>query len=208
MLQLPSGKRFMSLAQLRSSGGGKGNGVRGALQTRIAEFLSDRARTCNSHLLTLISQRVATDPFDKVKKMIKDLIVKLMEEGTAETERKGWCDTELATNKLTRDAKSEEVSKLTAEVESLNAEITQLAQDASDISSEIKELDAAMAAAVTDRTASKEKNELTIADAKEAQVTLEKAVAVVKEYYAKSAEATALLQKQQHLISKSNADRR
>ena len=34
---------------------------------------------------------VATDsPFDKVKKMIKDLIVKLMEEATEETEHKGW----------------------------------------------------------------------------------------------------------------------
>jgi len=152
---------------------------------------------------------VATDPFDKVKKMIKDLIGKLMDEGTAETERKGWCDTELATNKQTRDAKSEEVSKLTADVDNLHAEIAQLAQDASDISAEIKELDAAMAAAVAERTSSKEKNGVTIAEAKEAQVVLQKAVAVVKEYYAKSAEATALVQeRQRHLVSKSNLDHR
>merc|ERR1719238_2453584 len=45
--------------------------------------------------LSMISQRVAEDPFTKVKKMIKDLIVKLMEEATAETEHKGWCDTEV-----------------------------------------------------------------------------------------------------------------
>jgi len=48
-------------------------------------------------LLSLVSQRVAADPFTKVKKMIKDLISKLMEESTSETEHKGWCDTELTT---------------------------------------------------------------------------------------------------------------
>ena len=54
-----------------------------------------------------------------------------MEEGTSETEHKGWCDTELATNKVTRDAKSEEVSKLKADIENLNAEIAQVTQDLS-----------------------------------------------------------------------------
>ena len=48
----------------------------GFAQERIAAFLAGRASTCNSKLLSMISQRVASDPFDKVKKMIKDLIVR------------------------------------------------------------------------------------------------------------------------------------
>ena len=36
----------------------------------------------------------------------QDLIYKLMEEATAETEHKGWCDTELATNKQTRERRN------------------------------------------------------------------------------------------------------
>ena len=32
----------------------------------------------------------------------QDLIVRLMEEANQETEHKGWCDTELATNKVGR----------------------------------------------------------------------------------------------------------
>ncbi len=55
-----------------------------------------------------------SDPVTKVKKMIKDLIVKLMEEAHEEAEQKGWCDTEMSTNEQTRTEKSEKVSMLKA----------------------------------------------------------------------------------------------
>merc|ERR1719327_435510 len=128
----------------------------------------------------MIAQRVEEDPFKKVKKMIKDLVYKLMEEAREEAEHKGWCDTELTTNQQTREKKTEEVAQLTQEVEDLTAAIA--------------ELDAAMAKATADREASKEKNTETITDAKEAQAAVEAAMSVLKEFYAKAAEATALNQ--------------
>merc|ERR1719230_2131452 len=117
----------------------------------------------------MVAQRTEEDPFKKVKKMIKDLVYKLMEEATEEAEHKGWCDTELVTNKQTRDAKAEDVNTLTQEIEDLTAEIAALVQDIEELTAEIAELDASMARATADRRASKEKNEATIADAKEAQ---------------------------------------
>merc|ERR1719336_3413908 len=45
-----------------------------------------------------------------------------------------------------------------------------------------------------ERTASKEKNEQAIADAKAAQIAVEQATAVLKDFYAKSAQATSLPQ--------------
>merc|ERR1719261_2067336 len=66
-----------------------------------------RAKETKSKLLLMIATKAAAGgPFDKVKKMIKDLIVKLMEEATEESEHKGWCDTELGTNKQTRGDKA------------------------------------------------------------------------------------------------------
>merc|ERR1719386_552256 len=101
--------------------------------------------------------------------MIKDLIVKLMEEATSETEHKGWCDTELGTNKIMREERTADVNELTAQIEDLTAEIAQLTQDIADLAAAVKELDAAMAKATEDRLASKAKNEQTIKEAKEAQ---------------------------------------
>merc|ERR1719517_398108 len=164
------------------------------VQKRMAEFLAERAQSTGSRLLSQVSAQVAADPFVKVKKLIKDLIVQLMEEATAETEHKGWCDTELTTNKQTRDKKTAEVEQLQTEIEDLTTAIAKLTEELATLAQEIKELQAAMAAATEERLASKAKNEQTIQEAKEAQAAVQHAMEVVKAYYAKSAEATALVQ--------------
>jgi len=187
LLQRPSGS---ALAQLRSS-------QQNPWQARAVAFIADGAQSSGSRLLSEVAGRIASDPFEKVKKIIKDLVIKLVEEATAETEHKGWCDAELVANKKTREARSQDVSELSAEIEELTAEIAQLTQDLADLAAGIKELDEAMAVATTDREESKATNEQTIKEAKEAQAAVEEAVAVVKDFYAKSAEATALMQENQ-----------
>jgi hypothetical protein len=164
------------------------------LQLKIAAFLTERARTTGSRVLSEVSEQVTANPFKKVKKLIKDLIVQLMEEATAEVEHKGWCDTELTTNKQTRDAKTADVASLTSEIEDLTATIAELTQRLADLAVEIKELEDAMAKATEDRTASKATNEQTIKEAKLAQTAVSNAMALVKDFYEKSAQATALAQ--------------
>jgi len=185
LLQIRSAKP--ALAQLRSTS-------ISPLQTKLADFLAERAKESNSALLAQVAQRAAADPFGKVKKMIKDLISKLVQEATEEAEHKGWCDTELTTNQQTRDKKTEEVSTLTSEIEDLTATIAQLTQDIADLTQALKELADDMASETAERSANKAKNEQTISDAKAAQQAVEDAMAVLKDFYAKAAEATAFTQ--------------
>merc|ERR1711865_931622 len=126
-------------------------------QARVAQYLQYQARQLNSRVLSALAVRVADDPFKKVKKMIKDLIVRLMEEANEEAEHKGWCDTELSTNEQTRKEKTEAVETLHAEIDQLEASIAKLTeakkQDESqaltvkreDLEGTQKELDAALA---------------------------------------------------------------
>jgi cell division septum initiation protein DivIVA len=158
--------------------------------------LEARAGTLGSRVLSALALRVAADPFGKVKKMIKDLIVRLMEEAAEETEHKGWCDTELSTNEITRRQKTEAVETLTAEIDQLNASITKLTEDIAALSKAVAELDAAMAEATSIRTKEKEENAATVEDSKDAQTAVAQALTVLKEFYAKAAEATALVQQQ------------
>merc|ERR1719253_1756134 len=119
--------------------------------------------------------------------MIKTLIVKLMEEANEEAEHKGWCDTEMSTNKQTREDKADQVDTLTAQSEELTAQITEL-------SNAVAALDQAMAEATALRTEEKAKNAQTVKDAQAAQVAVAQALQVLKEFYAKASEATALVQ--------------
>merc|ERR1719310_2061181 len=128
--------------------------------------------------------------------MIKDLIVRLMEEANEEAEHKGWCDTELSTNEQTRKEKTEAVETLHAEIDELEASIAKLTEDISELTTAIADLTAAMAKATELRQEEKATNEATIKDAQEAQTAVAQALTVLKEFYAKAAEATALLQQQ------------
>merc|ERR1739845_212767 len=76
---LPALVQSSSLAQLR------GESLSPA-QEHAVQFLRDRASELNSRVLSALAVRAADDPFGKVKKMIKDLIVRLMEEANEEAE--------------------------------------------------------------------------------------------------------------------------
>merc|ERR1719389_866359 len=128
-------------------------------QKAVATFLQNKARDTNSRILSLIAVKVSQDPFKKVMKMIKDMIIKLTEEATEEAEHKGFCDTELTTNKQTRDFKTEQSAELNAEIEKLTADIAQYTSQIAALSSAISELDKAVAEATEQRTAEKEKNQ-------------------------------------------------
>merc|ERR1719428_2718528 len=139
----------------------------------------------------MVAARVTADPFAKVKKMIKDLIVKLMEEAAAEAEHKAWCDTELATNENTRKEKTDTVETLNAEIDDLMSSIAKLTEEITDLTNGVADLDAAMSKATDLRTAEKAKNEQTTSDAQEAQAAVAQALTVLKDFYAKAAAADA-----------------
>merc|ERR1719240_2459066 len=126
--------------------------------------------------------------------MIKDLIVRLMEEANEEAEHKGWCDTELSTNEQTRKEKTEAVETLHAEIDQLEASIAKLTEDISELTKAVAELDAAMAKATKLRQEEKAENIETIKNSEEAQTAVAQAIVVLKEFYAKAGDATALLQ--------------
>merc|ERR1719387_2268741 len=166
-------------------------------QMKVVAYLKMQSNKLQSRLLSVLATRVAADPFKKVKKMVKDLIVKLMQEANDEAEHKGFCDMEMATNKNTRDKKSEDVINLTASIDELKASIAKISQDIKGLSGEIAELDAAVAKATAERDEEKAKNTVTIKDAQEAQAAVKQALAVLSEFYEKAAEATALVQEGQ-----------
>jgi len=178
-----------SLMQLRADG-------RSPAQKNVAAYLRIKGQQLNSRVLSTLAVRVEADPFKKVKKMIKDLITKLLEEANEEAAHKGWCDAELGTNEVTRKEKSEAVEALTAEIDELEASIAQLTEQIGELTKAVAELDAAMAKATKMREEEKAKNAETVSDAQEAQKAVDQALQILKDFYEKAGDATALTQQQ------------
>jgi hypothetical protein len=116
-----------------------------------------------------MATRVSDDPLVKVKKMVKNLLVRLMEEANEEAEHKG--------NEQTRKEKTEAVETLSAEVDQLEASIAKLTEGITVLTKAVAELDAAMSTATTPGRE-------------------EKALTMLKEFYEKAGDAAALLQRQ------------
>merc|ERR1719456_983143 len=184
---LPALLQGKSLAQLRAVSNNPN-------QLRVAAFLKDEADRTHSKVLAAISMRVAYDPFTTVKKMIKDMVVKLMEEAAEEAEHKGWCDNELATNEQTRKEKTEAVEVLHAEIDELEATISQLSNEITQLNQAVADSDKAVAEATEIRETEKAKNTVVIADAKAASEAVANALNVLKEFYAKAGQATSFMQ--------------
>merc|ERR1719428_1382276 len=102
-------------------------------QLYVAAFLNDQANKLGSRILSSLAMKVEAqggkDPFAKVKKLIEELITRLMTEANNEAEHKGWCDKEMGTNAHTRKEKSAAVETLTAQIDELTADNAKITEE-------------------------------------------------------------------------------
>jgi len=155
------------------------------LQQQAAAYLQSRSKALGSRYLAVMAAHTMADPFEKVKKMIKDLITRLMEEANDEADEHAYCTSELATNKQTRDNKAAEVDKLTAESEKLTAEIAKLGDEISQLSDAVSEMEGERAEAAKLRITEKNENAQVVKDANQAQVAVQQAIEVLRNFYMK-----------------------
>jgi len=162
---------------------------------RAAAYLREESGRIGSRVLSTIALHARDDPFGKVKKLIQELIDRLMTQATEESTHKGWCDTELATNEHTRKKKTQEIEQLRSEIEGLTASVAILGKEIATTSAQILEIESAVANRTDMRNAEKAENEKTVKEAKEAQVAVAEAVKVLKDFYAKAGQATSMVQR-------------
>jgi hypothetical protein len=161
---------------------------------RAVNYLQAQAAKLGSHYLSVVAAHTQGDAFAKVKKMIKDLLTKLMEEANSEADQHGYCTAELATNKQTRDIKSSEVEELTANIEKTTSTIEQLSTEITDLADALSELKGKQSEATNLRSTEKKTNAQAVAEAKEAQSAVTQAIKVLQDFYAAQKDGAALMQ--------------
>merc|ERR1712087_959963 len=112
------------------------------------------------------------DPFAKVKKMIQDLISRLMQEASEEATHKGWCDTELAENEQVRTSRSAQVESLASEIDEKKSAIMTLENEIKHAAQDLAATQEQVAKDTELRQEEKAANEATVKDAQEAQTAV------------------------------------
>jgi len=153
----------------------------------ILSLLRSEAKQLKSGLLNKLAQRVAADPFAKVKKLIQELIERLLQEAADEASHKGWCDKEMGKAKQTRGYKVEEIEKLNQALAGAEALRNKLTEEVDTLTKDIEELGTKLEEGSALRDKEKEENEATIKEAKEAKDAVGEAITVLKDFYAKNA---------------------
>jgi len=197
---LGGAEKYLSTAQVKvgttalvQMGDHQASGAEG-IHRRIRQFLASEAGRLHSQRLGLLAQKLAADPFARVKKLIEAMITRLLEEAHQDAEHDGFCDKEMGKSKITRSKLSEEIDGLSAAAEEARATIAALAASTAELSKEIADLTRALGEATTMREEESTKNKAAIKDAEAAQAAIQSATAVLKAFYTKALTATAFTQ--------------
>merc|ERR1719324_743325 len=163
------------------------------LQERVVSSLLERANKIGSPALTALALRMSADPFVKVKKLISDLIQRLVQEAADEATKKGWCDREMGKAEKTRDLNFDTTVQLNAETMALEAQKASLEEEISTLTVEIADLNDSLTKTTKFRADEKAENEDTIKKAEDGLAATKDAYEVLETFYKKSSKATAEL---------------
>lgn len=155
----------------------------------IINLLKGKGQELKSTLLTSLATKIAADPFAKVKKLIQELIERLLTEAANEADQKGWCDKAIADAKQKRTYAAEEIEDLNAKMAKLEALSDKLAEELDVLAKAISEIKAAQAEAQKNRSEEKAENEHTISEAKAGLSAVKQAIDILDKFYKTSAKA-------------------
>merc|ERR1719198_1569680 len=82
----------------------------------------------------------SSDPFGKVKGLIKDMIEKLLDEAEADATKKAYCDKEMAESQQKQDDKEAEIEKLSTQIDVASAESKKLKGEVATLQKELAAL--------------------------------------------------------------------
>merc|ERR1719355_382343 len=104
----------------------------------ILSLLNSKGQALKSTLLMSLANKVAGDPLAKVKKLIQELIERLLTEAANEANQKGWCDKATADATQKRTYAADEIESLNAKMAKLEALSAKLGEEIAALRDEIK----------------------------------------------------------------------
>merc|ERR1719487_418742 len=155
----------------------------GAMRQRVVNKLKSLSHRFKSYALMEMVSVASSDPFEKVRGLIEQMIEKLVTEANEEATQKAFCDEETSKSKAAQAEKTMTADKLTSRIDKASTTKALLEDSIKELEAEIAEIDAGNADATKIRTEEKASNTKASADFKAAAEAVQAAIGLLKEYY-------------------------
>merc|ERR1719199_916314 len=153
------------------------------LRTRLVRHLKELGHEFHSYAMMEMVSAAATDPFDKIRGLISDMVAKLLAEAAEEASQKSFCDEEKAKSNAEREKKSTGIDKMTSRLDKATSESAQLKDSIKELQAELAEIDKATGEAIRLRQEENSNFIKASKDYKDAAQAVEDAIGVLKEFY-------------------------
>jgi len=160
----------------------------------VVDALRSEGSKLKSSLLLRLASQIAADPFAKVKKLIQELIERLLAEAAAEANQKGWCDKAIGDAEQKRTYAAEEVAEVNGDMAKLESSRDMLHEEIAALKDEIAEIKESRDGATKLREEESAENAETIKTAKDGLGAIEMAKDILTKFYKTAAKATVLVQ--------------
>merc|ERR1719482_1718010 len=104
----------------------------------------DSKRLHSTKLAAIAAQISSTGPFDKITKLIQELIERLLQEAADEANHQGWCNKEMTEAKEQRGRKAEMVRELNDNLANNEARRDVLTTETEKLTNEMAELQSSL----------------------------------------------------------------
>lgn len=160
-------------------------------QALIIDILKKDGQELKSKELTMLASRIQADPFVKIRKLIQEMIEKLLQEAADEATHKGWCDKEISKSTESRDAKAAIVRQLNEELAENEAKRDAIEEEMTKLSEAISKLEDTLATATKERADESAENAAVVKEATEGKEAIEEAITVLDDFYKKAKSGAA-----------------
>merc|ERR1719460_754103 len=153
---------------------------------KVVELLRATAAKTTSPELAGLAMAAELDAFTKVKAAIDKMVKQLIEEKRAEITKKDYCTEKLNENELLTEKQVRKKSDTESKIAGLETTISELTEAIATIDKEIAEMNLQIKRAGEDRELVNRDFQATVADQRETQKLLQKALTVLKAVYTKT----------------------
>merc|ERR1719465_168041 len=150
---------------------------------KVVEIFKGLSRDRHSFVFAQLASMAASDPFEKIRGLINDMIDKLLKEAQEAATHEAFCQEEMGKTKKSREDKEMKLAKFTSRVDKADAKVAELTQAIKTLQTEVGEIDKATAQATAIRVKENEEFKKVSKDYKDSATAVAQAIEVLQNFY-------------------------